>query len=231
MTQKSDHDAKTIMVWFEVYKETKDEYKSRRFVVGSDGNKLSLGYRLFCRRNDTRSLIPQKRRIFMNTIKSEKKVNGFLASGQKYKRMCHTYEKLLNAKPEQIFPLLCPSRELDWINGWDCDLIYTSTGYAEKDCIFTTPEGSIFDSGIWILTQFVPNEKVELVRTVQDSRVVHIRITLKDNNDGTTTGMWEEKYTALNEQGNEMVENMPGPDTQFLTELSYYLKNGELMKA
>lgn len=166
----------------------------------------------------------------MNTLKSEQKAKEFLASGQKFKRKSQSYQKVLGASPEEIFPLLCPTRELDWINGWDCDLIYTSTGYAEKDCVFSTPKGSVFDSGIWIFTQIEPNEKVELLRTLQDSLVIHVRITLKDNNDGTITGMWEEKYTAINEQGNEIIENISEPDTQFLLELDYYIKNGELMK-
>jgi hypothetical protein len=44
----------------------------------------------------------------------------------------------LNAPPEEVFPLLCPVREHEWLEGWQCEMIHTASGIAEKDCIFST---------------------------------------------------------------------------------------------
>ena len=47
----------------------------------------------------------------------------------------------LSGSPEQVFPLLCPTREYDWIETWQCELIYSDSGFAEPGCIFTIVPG------------------------------------------------------------------------------------------
>lgn len=49
-----------------------------------------------------------------------------------------SHSQQLNGTKEQIFPLLCPIREYDWIENWSCDLIYSDSGFAECDCVFRT---------------------------------------------------------------------------------------------
>ena len=53
-------------------------------------------------------------------------------------RATRSYTQRLVAAPEAVFPLLCPVREADWIDGWDPALVVSSTGVAELDCVFTT---------------------------------------------------------------------------------------------
>ena len=36
-----------------------------------------------------------------------------------------------DAPPDRVFPLLCPVREYDWIDGWECRMVYAETGVAE----------------------------------------------------------------------------------------------------
>ena len=38
----------------------------------------------------------------------------------------------------KVFPLLCPVREADWIDGWNPVLVLTQSGFAEQDCVFIT---------------------------------------------------------------------------------------------
>lgn len=168
----------------------------------------------------------------MNTERSERKASEFLKKGKKLERASLRHEKTFAVAPEKIFPRLCPSGELDWIEGWDCDLIYTSTGYMEKDCIFTTPETNVFGPGLWINTRYEPNEKLELVRIVQGLVVEHMRIILIDNNDGTCTGIWNITHTAISDAGNAIVKSLPDHSLQLerLAEgLEYFLNTGELL--
>lgn len=37
-------------------------------------------------------------------------------------RVSRTYTQQLCAEPEEVFPLLCPVREADWIEGWESRL-------------------------------------------------------------------------------------------------------------
>ncbi len=170
----------------------------------------------------------------MNTKRSKNKTTEFINNGNILKRKIQTYEKVFSFPPEKVFFQFCPSRELDWIEGWDCDLVYTSTGYVEDDCIFTTPETNMIGPGLWIFTRYEPNQKLELVRIIGESIVIHFRINLTDNGDGTSTGTWNLTFTALNESGNEMVESMPDQNPEFvraIDSLEFFLKEGEMMTA
>ena len=168
----------------------------------------------------------------MNTERSKKKATEFLKSGKNLIRKTQNYEKTFTFPPEKVFLRFCPTRELDWIDGWDCDLVYTSTGYVEDDCIFTTPETNSLGPGLWIVTRYDPNRKLELVRIIGESVVLHFRINLINNNDGTSTGVWNLTFTALNESGNAIVESIPDNNPELeraIDGLEYYLKTGEMM--
>ena len=170
----------------------------------------------------------------MNTDKSNRKVTEFLKGMKPLKRKTQEYKRTFSFPPEKVFPQFCPSRELDWIEGWDCDLVYTSTGYVEDDCIFTTPETNALGPGLWIFTRYEPDQRLELVRIIGSSVVIHFRINLVDNNDGTSTGLWHLTFTALNESGNEIVASIPDKSPELeraIDGLAYFLETGEMMTA
>lgn len=170
----------------------------------------------------------------MNTERSKRKATEFLKSAKNLKRKTQEYEKTFTFPPEKVFFQFCPTRELDWIEGWDCDLIYTSTGYVEEDCIFTTPETNSLGPGLWIFTRYEPSRKLELVRIIEESVVIHFRINLIDNNDGTSTGLWKLTFTALNELGNGFVDSIPDNSPELeraIDGLEFFLKQGEMMTA
>lgn len=169
----------------------------------------------------------------MNTSRSEKMAKEFLAKGRPFKRKVQVTEQVFEAPPAEVFKQFCPTREMDWIDGWQADLVYTDTGYVEPDCIFTTPSSNILGPGLWIFTRLEPDELLELVRIIDNNLVVHFRIDLRDNHDGTCTGVWTLKFTALNEQGNEMMEAIPDRDKlrdKIIFGLGHFLKTGELMR-
>ncbi len=169
----------------------------------------------------------------MNTSRSEKMAKEFLAKGRPFKRKIRVTEQLFEASRADVFKQFCPTRERDWIEGWQADLVYTNTGYVEPDCIFTTPASNIIGPGLWIFTRLEPDELLELVRIIDNNLVVHFRIDLEDNHDGTCTGIWTLKFTALNEQGKEMVDAIPNDDPLFkrvVYGLQHYLQTGELMR-
>jgi hypothetical protein len=51
-------------------------------------------------------------------------------------RAVRRYVQHLDGTPAQVFPLLCPVREADWIVGWDPLHVVSETGVAERDCVF-----------------------------------------------------------------------------------------------
>jgi hypothetical protein len=134
----------------------------------------------------------------------------------------------LEATVEELFPLLCPTREADWIPGWDCDLVYTGSGYAEDKCVFVTGKSNSVGDGVWTFTGYEQNERVEFVR-LQENVLWAVKIAVADNGDGTATATWRVVATALNERGNRELEQISGGEQRanaLGNMLRQYLSNG-----
>ena len=99
-----------------------------------------------------------------DTSRSDKIIQKYRQSTFKAKRLVQRFKGTFETAVQDIFPLLCPAREADWIPGWDCELIYTDSGYAEKDCIFRTDKSNSAGEGLWIFTGFEVNNYIDLVR-------------------------------------------------------------------
>ncbi|MBP1631365.1 MAG: hypothetical protein H6Q15_2258 [Bacteroidetes bacterium] len=156
------------------------------------------------------------------------KFNGIQAS--------RIYKQINNAKPEDVFPLLCPVREKDWVDGWDYKMIFSKSGLIEKDCVFSTSHHGNEET-IWYVTDYDKDKfKLEFVRVTPHEEVVKINIYLVDNGNGTTTSIISYQYTGLNESKNEWIEDKL--DIEFKNNMiewekaiNYYLEKGEkLMK-
>ena len=170
----------------------------------------------------------------MDTTRSAKMAEEFLARRQPFKRKVQSYRRHYSTALETVFPQLCPTREADWIDGWIADLIYTDTGYAEPDGILTTPDNNVLGPGLWIITRREPNKLFEFVVIRGDGIVGHFTIELTDNGDGTCEGLWTLIFTATNKEGNAVIEAMPDKDPDFeflvLDGLEHFLKTGERME-
>lgn len=79
----------------------------------------------------------------------------------RHEERIHTH--LFTAAPETIFPLLCPTREYDWIPHWSCELVHSVSGFAERDCVFIT-EFPGAGREVWLQTRHEPCRTVEFVR-------------------------------------------------------------------
>lgn len=167
----------------------------------------------------------------MDTSKSDKILQDYLKQEPKFLRRSYRLSGTFDATPEEIFPLLCPTREADWIPGWTTQLIYTESGYAEEKCIFKTDGSNPVGEGIWTFTGYKLNEYIEFVRFRKDI-MMHVRIPLIQNKDGTTTATWNVVSTALNKKGNKMVAQMPQGDIgegPHVDMINHYLKTGKML--
>ena len=147
-------------------------------------------------------------------------------------RVVREYERVFTASPEEVFPQLCPTREADWIPGWTSELVYTTTGYAEPDCIFTTVADNPFGAGTWVIHTHVPAERLEIVK-VSDDLVLQLRITVSPESGGRTRGCWTVSGTGLTPLGNQIVSAMPDQDQRFcrlLDALEVYLVTGRMVE-
>lgn len=75
------------------------------------------------------------------------------------KRIVRSYRQAINAPAEEVFPLICPVREAEWLDGWDYRMVYSESGIAEEGCVFTSHHPGEESDTIWIITQHDPADK------------------------------------------------------------------------
>lgn len=165
----------------------------------------------------------------MNTDKSDKIAKEWAEKTNPLKRASVTLQRTFNTSPETLFPLLCPTTEYDWIPNWNCDLLHSNSGYAEYNAIFKTNFFGFEET--WICTRYEPNKAIDYSRT-SENICMKSDISLTDNCDGTVTGRWVITASALNENGNKMVDELGTTSRQQhekgLDALEHYLNTGEM---
>src|SRR5512138_772202 len=90
----------------------------------------------------------------------------------------------LAADPDAVFPLLCPVREYEWIDGWRCELLHSLSGLVERGCIFATsypPEGRT----LWVTSLHDPAaRRVEFVRVTAERLVTIMALRVEPSPGG-----------------------------------------------
>jgi hypothetical protein len=147
------------------------------------------------------------------------------------KRAVYHVDQHLDDVPERIFPLLCPVREYDWIDGWSCARIYADTGVAELGGIFRTAFPDVSDE-IWTISRYEPNRVIEFVRVAWNVVVVKLDIALESAGDRRTRVRMTHTYTALSQAGELLIAaQTPAIHEQELRELermlNHYLRTGQ----
>lgn len=119
------------------------------------------------------------------------------------RRVRHAFVQQLLAKPADVFPLLCPVREADWIEGWDPLVVLSDSGVCEEDCIFTT-EASPIDA-VWYVTRHQAPSFLQMLKITPAVTVCKIDIALKLSSEGCTAEVSYE-HTSLGPAGDAVLD-------------------------
>jgi hypothetical protein len=144
-------------------------------------------------------------------------------------RATHTYRQKLHAPPARVFPLLCPVREAEWAEGWLPEFVISSSGVAERDCVFVTPEK--LGEGIWYVTRHEPARWfVEMLKIVPGVTACRLEIQLSENGDGCFADVTY-SHTSIGSAGDEFVAKFTADYYQrfmqaWEKELNHFLKTG-----
>ena len=97
---------------------------------------------------------------------------------------------------QDVFPLLCPALEYQWIPGWSCTMLYSDSGVAEENAIFSTRE--MFGKKVLRTTiTYEPNRFIEYLLVMGQDGVVRLSITLEEKGPGETLVHWRMLLTAV----------------------------------
>ena len=138
-----------------------------------------------------------------------------------------------SAPPEEVFPLLCPLRELDWVPGWECELVYTESGVAEEGCIFRTDRPADGGLDTWVVSRYEPDRRISFVR-VNPLRAILYDIALAASPEGGTSLVWSQEITALEPAGDALVKGQTQAAFASMIEsiermLEHYLATGTVL--
>jgi hypothetical protein len=151
------------------------------------------------------------------------------------KRVTRKYRQTISATPVKVFPLLCPVREADWLDGWQYDMIYSNSGFAEIGAVFSTPHHGINET-IWLITNYDKvNFQVDFARFTPDSHTCFLQISVSANGHDKSFVDISYTYTAISEQGNIFIDSFTEESflnsVQFWEEaMNYYIKTGKKLE-
>ena len=118
-------------------------------------------------------------------------------------RATHTCRQQLQAPPETVFPLLCPVREAEWAEGWLPEFVISSSGFAERDCVFVTADES--EKTIWYVTRHeAENLFVEMLKILPGVTACRLEIQLSPAGTGCAADITY-SHTSLGPAGDEFV--------------------------
>jgi len=144
-------------------------------------------------------------------------------------RATHTYRQELHAPPAKVFPLLCPVRETEWADGWLPEFVISSSGVAERDCVFITPDNS--GKAIWYITLHEPeNWFVEMLKILPGVTACRLAIQLSENGQECFADVTY-SHTSIGPAGDEFIARFTADYYQkfmqaWEKELNHFLKTG-----
>ena len=135
-----------------------------------------------------------------------------------FPRIVRSFVQDIHAAPEEVFPLLCPEREKDWLPGWDAQMIHSASGVAERSAVFDSPHAS--GRTVWIVTEYDPPRRVAFARWQPDGVVAHIEIGLGRRESGRTAVCISYTSTAVTSAGAAVVASMT--EASWLENMSFW---------
>ena len=149
-------------------------------------------------------------------------------------RVTRTYTQRLVGKPAAVFPLLCPVREVDWIEGWEPSLVISSSGVAEPDCVFTTSAQPT--DAVWYITRHEPAAGlVEMLKITPQVTACRLTIQVRPAAGGSEAEVTY-SHTSLGPQGDEFIASFTEDFyRKFMQDwearVNHYLRHGTALSA
>jgi hypothetical protein len=152
----------------------------------------------------------------------------------KAQRVVKRHTLHLVAPPADVFPLLCPVREYEWIEPWSCDMVFSASGVAENNAVFTTNFSAQGGEETWVVCCYEPDRAIAFIRLIPGFKVNRLDIALTAARGGTVVH-WTHTYTGLSEDGNQWIQQL-SDDALDLEKaaiermLNHYLQSGRMLK-
>ena len=151
------------------------------------------------------------------------------------KRITRSYRQTINAPPGVVFPLLCPVREAEWLDGWKYEMIYSDSDLAEEGCVFSTP-GDDEEDTVWVISRYDrKNYLIDFTRFTPGSRACVLKVAVTSKGDTDSNVDISYTYTGITADGNAWIDNFT--EDAFLDavkfwerSMNHFLERGEKLE-
>jgi hypothetical protein len=129
---------------------------------------------------------------------------------------------------------MCPVREAEWADGWLPELVISSSGIAERDCVFTTPDK--LGTAFWYITRHEPEKLfVEMLKILPGMTACRLTIQLSAESAGCCNADITYTHTSLGPEGDEFVANFTADYYKKFMEvwqnaLNHFLTTGRVLR-
>lgn len=150
---------------------------------------------------------------------------------EKAHRVSYTYEQTINGTINEIMPLYCPVRELEWCENWNPKVVYSNSGVVEKDCIFVTTHGDV--DVVWVVTEYdIAKGYVKMFYHVPQVLVTKLEIQVTAISENTSKAVLIYSKTSLGETGDTILDKFTRKEYEIMMDswekaMNHYLKTGE----
>jgi hypothetical protein len=123
-------------------------------------------------------------------------------------------------------------REAEWADGWLPELIISSSGVAEPDCVFITPDK--LGTALWYITLHQPEKLfVEMLKILPGVTACRLTIQLSEGGAGCIAAITY-THTSLGPAGDEFVTRFTAEHYQKFMQawekaLNHFLTTGRLL--
>ena len=150
------------------------------------------------------------------------------------KKIIRKYKQTLEGTKTEIFPLLCPAREKEWLQGWEYRMVYSESGFIEKGCIFET--NNDYGNYQWIVTKHDKySYEIQFIKIRANEIYVIIDIDLMENSENITFCNIQYTFIPLGSEATEILyrENTEEAFNEHMKKwedsLNYYLKHAKML--
>ncbi|MDQ2714501.1 MAG: SRPBCC family protein [Chloroflexota bacterium] len=139
----------------------------------------------------------------------------------------------LPATPHEVFPLFSPLGEKHWVQGWDPEMLYPSSGVAQSGTVFTTQHANE-PTRIWTIIAYAREQAhVSYLNVLPDSHVSRIEVSCEAQGTQATLARITYTLTALTPQGNTYLDGFTQEYYQayisfWETAITHYLLHGHM---
>lgn len=143
----------------------------------------------------------------------------------------------LNADTKTVFPLLCPVREDDWIDGWSdiCTIVYTDSGIAEEACVFET-DAPLEGHSVWICSKYnAERTEIEYIKHIVGKAIVKLSMAVRGVPGGKSRIDAIYIATGWGEKGEAYVKHLADKGIMDMLngledKINYYVANGSMKR-